>query len=300
MKKINLLKTKKGDAFLPIFVVVTLVVFTTLAYNIYVNNAEREKEIPIGLQVNSLINNYNEIARAQFFLDKSSQFAEVYAFGILGDNGGFYTENSCSKIEKSLTQDALIILDSKCGLFSPEDSFKRILESRLNEYVQNYRSLYPQVKLDDETFWQLRNWLPGEKLNEPTFVKYTGQAELRYITIEDVKSAGNDTIITFKPIKYPIEYSTDDSILEHQYKVKLPKVNFNDYQNLYSALALCKSKPDQSCENFIKSEFPGAIISNDNNLIKINTNTTFPIKLAFNPSLVLPQNKVAVFSENSQ
>lgn len=286
----KIFKTKKaGTAFTVTLIIITLVIFGALAFAIHNNNLEREKEIPIGTQAIALIKIYNEAERANFYVENSAVQSQELALTTIANNAGYTEKNSCKKTQKTIGDEQLMIFDSSCGIFDPEASYQQQFKESLSKYLYAYDSSYQPTGLDPSILKQIADFFNGEvKIDEGKYIKLVSAALIRALSIESNEINNNKEIITFRPIKYPIEFSSDNSYYEYRIKIELKKPSLSGYAKLYSTLEKCREKKDD-CEILIKTEFPDAITHKSNSQIKINTNTKYPIKLLFNPDSELPQ-----------
>lgn len=296
MKK--LFKSKIGDVFLPSLVIIMLVTFVLLAMAFKQNNDKRAEELPIGTQALALARLNGEIQSAEFYLEISSTYIANSTLKTLADNAGYPTENKCKKTDKTLTENPYIIFSSDCGDFNPEENYKTEFKKNLNPYLTNYQSYYDLNTLNDPTLAKtIYNYIIGSYPSE-TSLKTIYSNKINSLEIKEHKLAGNTQLITFKPIKYPIEFSSEDSYYEQEFKLKLAAPNLNSYQKLYNSLVLCKTKKNNpECILAIKTEFPDAIITEAGNTLKINTNSEMSIKLVFDVSKELPPNKITGFEK---
>ena len=299
----SIFKSKRGDVFLPALVIVLLVVLISLAFAIKQNNDKIAEELPIGTQALALARLNNEIQNAEFYVEISSIYTANTTLKTIADNGGYPAENKCQKTDKPLTEPQYIIFSSECGDFNPEESYKAEFQKNLNFYLINYQSYYDLNTLNDPTITKtIYNYIAG-RYPPDSSLKTIYLNKINALEIKEHKFSENQQLITFKPIKYLIEFSAEDSYYEHAMKLKLEKPNLNSYQKIYNSLVLCKTKkenPIQECIAAIKTEFPSAIIIEAGNLLKINTNSAYPdmpIKLAFNISKELPPNKITSFEK---
>lgn len=275
IKKLN----KKAEIFMPLLSIITLIAVITLAYYITTDKIQRQKDnVIVGGQALSIINLRKEITNSEFYVQKSSQFAIQDSLNVLGENAGYPKENTC---KKSLTDSGYIIMADSCGIFNPEESFKKQFEKSLNFYLSQYLSVYPlKYTLYDNT----GNNLPSEEsLNART----VSTANIRALTIKLLVLNKDSTLLEFLPKKYSVEYSTIDSFYQHLINLILQPVSFKEYDDLYNALLNCKTTFEQ-CEVSIKAKFPDATIIKSADLYKITTNTIPNIKLLFDPKQSLP------------
>ncbi len=299
----SLFNSKKGDIFLPSLVIITLVVFISLAFIIKQNNDKRAEEIPIGAQALALARLNSEIQNAEFYLELSSIYSSNSAIKSIAENAGYPSENKCKKTDKTLTEPKYIIFSSDCGDFNPEASYKTEFQKNLKSYLTNYASYYDLISINGPLFTEkIMNFIKSKYPSESS-LKTIYSNKINSLEIKEHKFNENSQLITFKPIKYPIEFSSEDSYYEHEMKIKLDKPPLTNYQKLYNSLIICKSKkenPIPDCILAIKAEFPNAILAETGNALKINTNTTYPnmpIKLLFDISKELPPNKITSFEK---
>lgn len=299
----SLFNSKKGDIFLPSLVIITLVVFISLAFIIKQNNDKRAEEIPIGAQALALARLNTEIQNAEFYLELSSIYSSNSTLKSIAENAGYTVENKCQKTDKTLTENPYIIFSSDCGDFNPEESYKAEFQKNLKSYLINYWSYYDLNSINGPVFTEkLINFITSTYPSDSS-LKIVYSNKINSLEIKEHKFNENQQLITFKTIKYPIELSSEDSYYEHEMKLKLDKPLLNSYQKLYNSLVICKSKkenPIPDCILAIKTEFPNAIVAEIGNTLKINTNTTYPdmpIKLIFDISKELPPNKITSFEK---
>jgi len=289
--KNKIFKTKKADIFMPMLVLVTLVAYVTLALVILNNNQERLKEIPVGLQAVSTLRVYKEIDNADFYAQKAAEISQVQTLEILGKNAGYPEKNSCKKIDQTLTELQYIIFDKTCGEFNSNINYKSQFETTLSNYLKKYQSQYTTTENLEEKplIDQIKSFFSQTiDIKDDLYLKTTSTAFVQSLTLKENEITTSSQSISFEPKKYPLEFSTYNSFIEHQIKFQLPGVILTDYNNLYETLFKCKESKD-TCEAIIKQQFPKATVIKANELLKINTNTEIPIILAFNPNSELPK-----------
>lgn len=291
---------KKADVFMIAFIIVTFLALALLAYTIHENNVERQKELPVGAQAVALFNLYNEIQSSGFYLQESAIFSQNEAYALLASNGGYPAGNNCKKTEKKIGEESLVIFGSSCGDFNPEESYKAQFKKTFLNYALNYKSppIFENLNPSfiDNAYTYISACLPDNKPTDIVAIPNTYTNMIVSSQIQEHKITADKELVTLTSKKYPIAFSTNNSYLTHQSVLALPPQNLQDFNKLYSALAACKAKPAESCELIIKQEFPAAVLTKSANLLKINTNTAIPIKLAFNSASTLPRTTVGAFT----
>lgn len=289
-----LFNNKKGDIFIISLVILTLLAFSTLAYYIQVNKSTRAEGILIGEQALALTNLYKETQNEKFYVESSAKLSQIETLKILSENAGYPKESSCKKLQKPFSTEALAIFNSDCPEFDPETSYKSQLESQLKLYLNNYKSLSYYKESNKKHLDEISSYFNNkfEIINNTIFTEIATN-NTKFLEIEDNQIIKDSNILTFKPKKYPIEYSTNDSFYEYKMIISLssPTLQLEQFTKLHTALESCKENM-KTCEKTIKGSFPTAEVkfkSEYPNYLYINTKTNPEIKLLFNETNELPK-----------
>ena len=288
-------KNKKGDIFLPALVVITIVVFSTLAYYIYLNNVEREKFLPVGEQSKALIGLYSETQNAEFYAQASAKFAKEDALKILAENGGYAKTNACQRTEQKIGEDSLIIFNT-CPEFDPESEYKKQFEISLKEYLSNYKSQYGG-EINKDHIREVKSYFASNfEITNASLVNAVSTKNVQSLEIEDNQMLKDGTnMIKFKTSKYPVDYSRNDSYYEYQIKISLDAPNLKSYNELYLALKSCPNKIE-TCTQILKQKFKNSEILQKGSYLSINTKDQGSIRLLFDVSAPVPKKAEKAFS----
>ncbi len=255
--------------FLPIFVIVVLVAFSALAYNIKQTKASRQDVI--GLKAASIMKVYDEEQKINVYLDQSLKYSKDSAIKELYSNTGYPANNKCRKIPES-SGDRFIILDKSCGNFNPESNFKGILTNNLKPYLQNYKSTYKQFREGD------------------TNIQTISTSNVNSVEIKEITKDNQDLVLTFSDMELKIENSPESSY-KFSSKLTIKNLDLTILDNIYKALAgNCVKEEPEICKSKLKNIFSDITFTEQGNFLKIIINNQ--IKLAIDLNEDLPSREV--------
>ena len=261
---------KKGF-FLPLFVISTLIILSSLTYIIETTKLARQDNV--GMQATSIIKSYDESEKIQFYLDQSIKYVSKQALNELYSNAGYPQNNSCRKIPATPTEQRYIILDKSCGFFNPEENFKNLLNEKLKNYYQNYKSQYKSFSVNQKKH-------PGiiQSFSDKNMDKYDksilqeSELQVKKLQIKEIKQENNNLFVTFSEIQLQIENSPG-SYHKFEPKAVVESFDISIFGSLYKAInENCINKKAEECIPKLKSIFSNIVIKEQGNILKIKLN----------------------------
>lgn len=155
--------------FLPLLVVVTFVILGILAFTIENSNRNKEMQEKLGTDAENLFTIYDEALRFELYMQQAQPYAEEYTVRKLHEFGGYSTQADCELRFKSIAIDETYYLLNTCPEFNPQQAYTEQMQVRLQKYVDNYHSVYPDPLQTCRGLskWQVGEYRPvAEQLNE--------------------------------------------------------------------------------------------------------------------------------------
>ena len=116
------------------------------------NNDTRQEKIKttIGQDALSLIQSYDEYNKYRIYIHEALPFAEQRAREIVTKNGGYTANNTCQKIQKSITDIYSYVLLNTCETFNPLQAYYTQLTEEIEKYIRAYHPLQNEICLTKE------------------------------------------------------------------------------------------------------------------------------------------------------
>lgn len=290
----------KKAIFLPLFVIATLVILTTMAFTISQVKIFRQDD-KVGVRAVSLLKTYDEAENDLLYLEQSLKFSKDSVLDELYANGGYLKINNCNKI---VGDDGFYTLfDSSCGEFSVNDNFFNGLSSEFSIYTNNFKSNYNDFKLDiASTEWFLF-WSPGvpkivESERGSIFNRVSTEA-VKNIKISDMTNKNNILSIVLSDINFKVENSLQSTYTVHP-KFEFNDVDINFFNKVYKLVAVsCKNKEASDCILKLKERYD-VIASSSGDVVKVKVlNNGRIFRFAVNVKSSFPKIDIVNILENN-
>jgi len=282
---------RKGtNLFLPLLVIATLVVLTSMALTINQVKEERE-EHKIGLIPLALFALYDEGERIQIYTEKAITLSEQEALKRIYGRGGY--ADYCTEKFKIPSGTAYNLLN-ECKSFNPSEewelAYKKELQTFFKIYTSpnlkrvNLRKFYEQIGLVTEI--QEAQWPTPESIFQET-KKITIQREAKETRVTIGSLVLKSELFPDTPTQ-KLSYT-----LETSKKIQTPQFTF--LRNFYKVLSSCPKEAEQ-CKEYILQNYPQAELSIIDGVIKADIQEQdFILKFAFDSSQPMPPYTEPVF-----
>ena len=142
---------KKG-IFVALLSILTIFLLLATAIVIIKNNDIRQEKIKttIGQDAQSLILLADEYNKYRIYIHEAIPFAEQRAREIVAKNGGYAKNNTCQKIQKSITDIYSYVLLNTCETFNPRQAYYTQLAEEIEKYLKAHYPLQNEICLTKE------------------------------------------------------------------------------------------------------------------------------------------------------
>ena len=279
----------KKAVFLPLFVVVTLIILSTLTFTISQTKLHRQDKV--GAKALSILKSYDEGEKDLFYLEQSSKISSDNVLNELYFNGGYSHSNSCQKIKGS--DGLFILLDESCGTFNIYNNFFTGFKKELPDYLKNFYSTYEEAsKPKNEEINGFWGWLA----NTPKIVESergsifnaVSTNDIQNIKITDISNNNKNLILSFSDINLKIENSLQSNYTIHP-KIELENVDLDFFNKVYEFIASnCIKQKIEDCTSKLDLNFKAKTVV-ENNIIKVKvSNKNYTLRFAFDINGKLP------------
>lgn len=245
----------KKAAFLPLFVIVTLVILSLLAYTISITKLSRNDKI--GMSSLSIIKSYDEADKDIFFLEQSLKLSSDKIVSQLYANGGYLENNNCKKLRSS---SAYVLIDSSCGSFDIDSNFINGLNPELETYLKNYQSTYEEFNYADlfgDKFFKVFNLVPDAPTvsERGSIFRTVSNNAVQNSKIIKTELKDDLLLVSFSDISLKIENSLQSSYVIHP-KIAIKNPNLDFFNTVYKKVAInCIQKKPEDCALSLSNDF---------------------------------------------